>query len=136
MVYCIRKLNGSFKRTNKAIKTRNMKKFCEKAFLQDVATINWEEVLGTSDDVTKLVERFSTIFSLMIEKHASLRQIRVSEKYCPLMNADLKRLIRTRDRLKRYAVKHKSQVIMSSYKQWRNQVNTQNAMLKKAIFLR
>ena len=77
MVYCIRKLNSSFKKDHKAIKTRNMKNFSEEAFLQDVATINWQAVLGTPGDVNKLVERFSTLFSLMIEKHAPLRQIRV-----------------------------------------------------------
>ena len=134
MVYCIRKLNSSFKKDHKAIKTRNMKNFSEEAFLQDVATINWQDILGISYDVNKLVERFSTLFSLMIEKHAPLRQIRVSEKYCPWINADLKRLIRTRDRLKRSAVKHKSQVMISSYKQCRNQVNTLNVTLKRQYF--
>ena len=134
MVYCIRKLNGSFKKDHKTIKTRNMKNFSERAFLQDVATIDWHDVLGTSEDVNKLVERFSTVFSFMVEKHAPLRQIRVSEKYCPWINADLKRLIRTRDRLKRFAVKHKSQVAISSYKQCRNQVNTLNVTLKRQYF--
>ena len=108
-----------------------MKHFSEEAFLQDFATINWQDVLGTSDDVNKLVERFSTLFSLMIEKDAPLRQSRVSEKYCPWMNADLKRLIRTRDRL---AVKHKSQVMISSYMQCRHQVNTLNVTLKQQYF--
>ena len=53
------------------MKARNMKTFSEVAFLQDVATINWEEVLGPSDDVNKLVERFSILFSLMIKKPCS-----------------------------------------------------------------
>lgn len=134
MVYCIRKLNGSFKKDHKAIKTRNMKNFSEEDFLQDIASIDWEQALGTSDEVNELVETFSNVFSLVIEKHAPLRQIRVSEKYCPWMNADLKRLIRTRDRLKRYAVKHKSQALMSSYRQCRNQVNTLNVALKRQYF--
>ena len=54
MVYCIPKLNGSFKKDNKAIKRRNMKNFSEEAFLQDFATINWQDVLGTSDDIITL----------------------------------------------------------------------------------
>ena len=40
MVYCIRRLNGSFKKDHKAIKTRNIKNFSEEAFLHDFATIN------------------------------------------------------------------------------------------------
>ena len=99
--------------------------------MQDVATIDWQDVLGTSDHVNKVVERFSVEFSFMIEKHAPFRQIRVPEKYRPWINADLKRLIRTRDRLERFAVKHKSQIISSSYKQCRNQMNTLNVTLKK-----
>ena len=67
----------------------------------------------------------------MNEKRAPLRQIRVSEIYCPWINSDLKTLIRTRDRLKRSAVKHKSQNLMNSYKQYRNRVNAFNKALKK-----
>ena len=70
----------------------------------------------------------------MIEKHAPLRQIRVSEKYCPWINSDLKILIRTRDRLKRSSVKHKSEHLMNSYKQYRNQANALNKKLTKQYF--
>ena len=134
MVYCIRKLNGSISKNHKSIKTRNMKKFSEEAFLRDVASIDWEQALGFSSDANLLVQQFSDAFSEVIEKHAPLRQIRVSEKYCPWINSDLKNLIRTRDRLKRSAVKHKSQHLMNSYKQYRNQANALNKKLKKQYF--
>ena len=81
-----------------------------------------------------LVQQFSDVFSEVIEKHAPLRQIRVSEKYCPWINSDLKNLIITRDGLKRSAVKHKSQHLMNSYKQYRNQANALNKKLKKQYF--
>jgi len=77
-----------------------MKKFSEEAFLRDVASIDWKQALGFSGDANLFVQQFSNIFSQVIEKQASLRQIRVSEKYCPWINSDLKNLIRTRDRLK------------------------------------
>ena len=60
-----------------------MKTFSEEAFLRDVASIDWEQALGFSSDANLLVQQFSDVFSEVIEKHAPLRQIRVSEKYCP-----------------------------------------------------
>ena len=108
MVYFIRKLNGSFNNNHKSIKTRNMESFSEEASLRDVASIDWEQTLGSSSDANVLFQQISNIFSQVIEKHAPLCHIRVSEKYCPWINADLKKLIRTRDRRKRSAVKQKS----------------------------
>ena len=116
MVYCIRKLNGLTSKNHKSIKTRNMKQFSQEAFLRDVASIDWKQALGFSGDANLLVQQFSNAFSQVIEKHTSLRQIRVSEKYCPSINSDLKNMIRIRDRLKRSAVKHKSQHFMNYYK--------------------
>ena len=123
MMYCIRKLNGSISKNHNSIKTQNMKKFSEEAFLRDVASIDWEQALGFSGDANLLVQQFSNVFSQVIEKHAPLRQIRVSEIYCPWINPYIKNLIKTRDRLKMSAVKHKSQNLMNSYKQYRNRVN-------------
>ena len=57
--------------------------------------------------------------------------MRVSEKYCPWMNSDLKNLMRMRDRLKTAAVKRKSPIIMGSYRHVRNRINMLNKLLKK-----
>ena len=95
MVYCIRKLNRSSSKNHKSIKARNMKKFSEEAILRDVASIDWEHALGFSSDANLLFQQFSDVFSEMTEKHAPLRQIRVSEEFCPWINSDLKNLIRT-----------------------------------------
>ena len=107
---------GSISNNLGSIKTRSMKNFSEEAFLSDVASIDWEQALGSSDDANLLVQQFSNASSQMIEKHAPLRQIRVSEKYCPWTNSNLKNLIRARDLLKKSAVRHKSQHLMNSYK--------------------
>ena len=66
-----------------------MKKFSEEAFLRDVASIYWKQALGFSSDAHLLVQQFSNVFSKVMEKHAPLRQIRVSEIYCPWINSDL-----------------------------------------------
>ena len=131
---CIRKLNGSISKDHKSIKTRNMKKLYEEAFYRDVASIDWEQALGFSGDANLLVQHLSNVFSKVIEKHAPLHQIHVSEIYCLWINSDLKNLIRTRDRLKRSAVKHKSQHLMNSYKQYKNRVNALVKALKTQYF--
>ena len=133
MVYFVRKFNGNLKKDHKNIRARIMKKFSEEAFSNDVASIDWEQVLGHSDDINVLVNNWSSIFSAIIEKHAPLRQIRVSERY-PWVNTNLKGLIRTTDRLKKAAVKCNSQILMASYKQVRNKVNSLNLTLKRQYF--
>ena len=113
---------------------KNDENFSEEAFLNDVASVDWEQVLGHSDNSNVLVTNWSSIFSAIIEKHAPLKQIRVSERYCQWVNANLKGLLRTRDRLKKAAVKCNSQILIASYKQVRNRVNSLNRTLKRQYF--
>ena len=82
-----------------------MKNFNEEAFLADVSGICWDQMLTESDDINVLVNYWSEMFSLIIEKHAPSSEMRVSEKYCPWINNDLRDLMRTRDKLKKSAVK-------------------------------
>ena len=85
-------------------------------------------------DINTLINDWSALFSLIIEKHAPLREMRVSEKYCPWIDKDLKGLMMTRDRLKKAACKSKSPILMDSYRQARNKVNSLNIQLKKQYF--
>ena len=131
MVYCIRKFNGAVEKSHKTIKTRKMKHFNEEAFLADVSGICWEQMLTETDDINLLINYWSKMFSLIIEKHAPLSEMRVSEKYCLWIDKDLRDLMRTRDKLKKSAVKCKSSILMDSYGQIRNKVNALNFQLKK-----
>ena len=134
MVFCVRKFEGAVKKDNKVITTRSMKNFDKDAFLADVAGICWERGFDETDDVNVLVTQWSTLFSLTIDKHAPIKSLRVSERYCPWVNEDLKRLIRSRDKLKKAAVKSKSLILMSSYRHIRNKINKQNSELKRQYF--
>ena len=78
-----------------------MKHFSEEAFLADLSGICWEQMLTETDDIGVLVNNWSNLFSLIIEKHAPIMKMRISEKYCPWIDHDLKKLMRTRDRLKK-----------------------------------
>ena len=69
-----------------------MKQFNEEVFVADVAGICWEQMLLETDDIDVLVNDWSNLFSIIIDKHAPLIEMRVSEKYCPWINKDLKNL--------------------------------------------
>ena len=57
------------------------------------------------------------MFDLIIEKNGPLSEMRVSEKRCPWIDKDLiMDLMRTRDKLKKSAVKCKSLIVMDSYR--------------------
>ena len=82
-----------------------MKNFNEDAFWADVSGICWELLLTETDDINTLVNNWSNLFSLIIDKHAPMTEMRVSEKYCPWIDKDLWDLMQTRDRLKKLASK-------------------------------
>ena len=134
MVYCIRKFRGGVEKNHKMITTRSMKYFEENAFLSDVAGICWENALSQTDDIDVLVKDFSELFSLIIDKHAPIKSLRVSERYCPWINKGLRELMRDRDKLKKTAVKSGSPNLMSAYRQLRNKVNKMNVELKRQYF--
>ena len=109
MVYCVRKFNGAVEKDHKVIKTRNMKNFNEEAFLADVSGICWDQMLGETDDINVLVNKWSKLLSLNMDKHAPIAEMPVSEKFCPWIDKDLRNLMVARDRLKKAAIKRKSQ---------------------------
>ena len=131
MVYCIRKFNGGVEKSHKIIKTRKMKNFNEEEFLAEVASMQWVQMLPDTDDINLLVNSWSNLFSSIIDKHAPIAEMRVSERYCPWINKDLKDLMKSRDKLKKAAVKNKSDILMNCYRQVRNKVNKLNTSLKK-----
>ena len=83
LVICVRKIEGGVIKDHKTIKTRRMKNFNEQMFLNDVASINWLRALGQTDDINIVVSNWSNLFSSIIEKHAPVQKMQVSDKYCP-----------------------------------------------------
>ena len=133
MVFCKRKLNGAVGGGHRMIITRNMKNFNQEAFLADVACICRETVVNNFGDTNDMIREWSSVFSAIIEKHAPMREMRISDKNSPWITRELKSLMISRDRLKKAAVKHKSPTMMCSYKAIRNRVNGLNIKLKNSI---
>ena len=80
------------------------------------------------------MRNWSNLFSSVIEKHAPGQTMRVSDKYCPWVNANLRALFKSRDKLKLAASKNKSTLLMRSYRNLRNKVNSLNTKLKRQYF--
>ena len=69
-VYCIRKFIGSFKRQRKT--TRKIKIFNQESFLSDLCQVDWDQIVESSRDVNEAVKNWSTLLSLINEKHAPM----------------------------------------------------------------
>ena len=113
------------------IKTRRMKNINEQMFPMDIASINWVKPLGQTGDINVLVSNKSKLCSFVIKKHTPIQKMLISDKYCPWINADLRALIKSRDKLKLAACKSKSTLLIVSYRQKRNKVNSLNTILKQ-----
>ena len=105
MVFCVHKFKGGVLKDHTSIKTRRMKNFDEQMLLTDVASIDWIRALGQTDDTDILVSNRSNLFSSVIEKYAPVQEMRVSDKYCPWVNADLRTLLKSKDKLKQATCK-------------------------------
>ena len=100
-----------------------------------ISGICWEQVLAGTDSIDVLVKNWSNLFSLIIESHAPMTSMRVSEKYCPWVENDLKKQMQTRDKLKKAATKRISPFLMDSCRQVRKKVNVLNTIRKSSIIL-
>ena len=105
MVFCVRKFRGAQEKNHKVIQARSMKKFNEQVFLADVASICWDQIASQCTELDLVVQEWSNAFSSIIEKHAPIKKIRTSQKYCPWLNADRKMMIKSKDKLKKKAIK-------------------------------
>ena len=79
--YCIRKFRGSSKKQHKNISTRSLKNFKKTEFLNELLSVDWKGIVSNTDDINTIVDQRSRLFSLILEKHAPIRNKRVSEKF-------------------------------------------------------
>ena len=123
-MYTVRKFHGGVTKQHKVIKTRQMKNFDKELFLSDLASVDRQSLLHCSTDINVIVEEWTNMLAMIIQKHAPILERRVSEWNSPWLTSDLKRMFRSRDKFKMAAVKKKSEVLMPAYRQLRNKVNS------------
>ena len=103
-------------------------------FWLDISHFFWDELVYRTGDTSTMANDWSSLLSAVIEKHAPIRETMVSDKNSLWVNSELKCLMKSKDKLKKVAVKHKSPAMMSCYKKARNAVNNHNVSLKKQYF--
>ena len=107
--------------------------FSLKQIIKEPTRVTLTTVVKNLSDANDMIREWSSLFSAIIEKHAPVREMRLSDRNSPWITSELKSLMISRDRLKKAAVKHKSPTMMCSYKAIRNRVNGLNIKLKNSI---
>ena len=134
LVYFIRNFFGSLKKQHKNISSRSLKNFNKTEFLNDLLSADWKGIVSNTDDINTIIEQWSRLFSFFLEKHSPIRNNRVFEKFSPWLTKDFHTMSATRDRIRKLAVKSKSQILMQAYRQIRNRVNKLNLDFKRGFF--
>ena len=133
-MHCVRKFRGASRRQHKNISTRQLKNVNSADFINDLLSIEWNGIVNNNDDVNHVVEQWTSSFSLLLEKHAPLRERRVSGKFCPWLTKDLKLMSAARDKLEKQAVRSNSEILKQGHRQMHNKVNKLNIESKREYF--
>ena len=81
MAYCAQKFNGAVEKDHEIIKIRKMKNINEEAFLADVSGICCERMLSDANYIGVLVNKCSSLFSLITDKYATVVELHVSKNF-------------------------------------------------------
>ena len=101
----------------KIIQYRNFKRFDEEKFIIDAKNADFS--LET-DDPNENYWALTNTFSLIAEKHASLKKKIVRGNHTPFISKDLRKAIYTRNKPKNKFIKNPSEVNKKPYKRQRN----------------
>lgn len=136
LIFAIRKINISPKIKATTIQIRNMKKFNEQHFLEDLMKQPWEQLYVLEDDPNAMWLFWKKLFMEVLDVHAPLQHKRVKSKKVPWLTKDLKEHIRNRDKLKKKAMITKTEIDWSKYKHARNMVNIKIRKVKSDYYQR
>lgn len=119
LVYCELALKLP-KKGKKLVTFRDFRNFNYNIFLQELYDLPWNGIFQTRDINTK-IQMLNDFLIQIFDKHAPLRQVRVTKAKAPWLTNTLKALMKRRDdALRRYKVS-KSPADWSFYKTLRNQ---------------
>ena len=81
-----------------------MKNFNEEKFVAELLKQHWEQVYFFAEDPNDMWEIWKKIFVEVLDKHVLLQCKKIRSKKVPWITSDIKKLINTRDKLKRKAI--------------------------------
>ena len=134
LVFAVRKIHRLSKKGTNIVEIRNMKNFNEKHFLNDLSNQCWEYVYFFPENPDEMWQIWKYLFLEVLNKHAPLQNKKIRSKRIPWVTSEIKKLMSTRDCLKRKAINTKLETDWSNNKSLRNKVNTRLRKAKKDYF--
>ena len=124
LIYGIRKINPiiSSRKKAKKIEVRNMKRFNQHHFNEDLLAQPWEQIVLQSD-TDSMWTLWKELFLEVLDKHAPIQHIRKKSSSIPWLTSEIKKLLFDRDKKKRRAMITKLNADWDEYKASRNKVN-------------
>ena len=124
LIYGIRKINPiiSSRKKAKKIEVRNMKRFNQHRFNEDLLAQPWEQIVLQSD-TDSMWTLWKELFLEVLDKHAPIQHIRKKSSSIPWLTSEIKKLLFDRDKKKRRAMITKLNADWDEYKASRNKVN-------------
>ena len=124
LIYGIRKINPiiSSRKKAKKIEVRNMKRFNQHHFNEDLLAQRWEQIVLQSD-TDSMWTLWKELFLEVLDKHAPIQHIRKKSSSIPWLTSEIKKLLFDKDKKKRRAMITKLNADWDDYKASRNKVN-------------
>ena len=103
-------------------KVRKFKKFDNDSFLKELSMVNFNEIKNVTSDPNQMWLLWKNLFLNTLDMHAPISEIRIRGNNLPYITAEMRKLIRTRDYLKKKANKTGSKYLHQTFQQIRNKV--------------
>lgn len=100
---------------------RDFKNINEIKLKQDIQSVTWDDVLLV-DDISTKVSVFSNEINILFDKHVPEKNIKIKKNPCPWIDAQIKSIMKDRDKLYSRYVKTKDPIVWENYRRLRNQV--------------
>ena len=110
------------KKQPKITKVRKFQKFDSESFLKDLVALNLNEIKNITTDPNHMWLLWKKMFLDLLDKHASITEIKLKGNNLPYITLEMRRLIRTRDHLKKKANQSGSKYLHQAFQQIRNKV--------------
>ena len=105
------------KGTSELITARTFKKFNSESFLTDLRNIQFDRIKGIAKDRNELWQIWKTLFLEALNKHVPVSNIRIRGSDLHYITADVRRLARQRDFLRKKAKKTGSKYLWQAFQQ-------------------
>ena len=105
-------------------KVRKFKKFDNDSFLKELSMVNFNEIKNVTSDPNQMWLLWKNLVLNTLHMHAPISEIRIRGNNLPYITAEMRKLIRTRDYLKKKANKTGSKYLHQAFQQIRNKVKS------------